>query len=74
MVDGTVFSIIRKVIFVDERECRAAHGIFHAQLFAEGMDEGGLTGAHLATKGQYTVLMRILPEPICGISDIGQRV
>lgn len=37
-------------VFVNDGECRACGRFFHAHFFAQGFNEGGFAGTHIAVK------------------------
>ena len=53
MVDWKSFCAF---VFVDDGEGRAVHVVLYAKGIADGFDEGGLAGSHLAVEGKDVAL------------------
>ena len=53
-------------IFVDNGEGGRCHGVLHPEGFANGLDEGGLAGTHLAVEGENASVAHCLHELLCG--------
>ncbi len=53
-------------IFVDDGKGGRCHSVFHSERFADGLDEGGLAGTHLAVEGENASVAHCLHELLCG--------
>ena len=66
MVDDVVVG----VILVDDCEGWRGDDIIDAQLFADGLDEGGLTGTHAAVECKYFVVANLLDKCRGGLFNV----
>lgn len=63
-----------QAVFVDDGKGGRAGGVGDAELFADGIDEGGFASTHAAVEGEDAVLVYEGDEFACGALDVVEVV